>query len=426
MASSNLSAKQKNILMDRLDSILYTGEESDILFKLRYKEDEEKMYGHKLLFQIASPVFRALLSGDWAEKSEVEIVDEEPLAFKIMMRYIYTDIVTLDTVETACSVYKLADKYDLQHLKTVCKDYLLSSTTIENAFYVLEFLELYDETELTKFAIQLVAENMNSVVRKTEFLNCSQKILLTIVNQNEINITEMGLFKSITRWASCNSRKTGNPIETYATSMREIVNNIRFLTMTPDKFVEVPGNSIFLSSDEQLNILINLVKPGHQPLLGRFCTLTQSRLPKGAVEKIFTWVTQDISTMWDGVWHNSPDFSFNDRLWTVDMYKIERKEIGVRLRVLYYEKITVNFILKVKSRVGPKFDYCYVEERYFFNENEPSTIIPWDVIHNPDNDYLKDNKLTIEVWLKLCVTSAEDRKKVKKRWTVNTVLKSPK
>lgn len=42
--------------------------------------------GHRLLFKIASPVFKALFFGPWEKKTEIEIEDIDSATFLAMMR----------------------------------------------------------------------------------------------------------------------------------------------------------------------------------------------------------------------------------------------------------------------------------------------------------------------------------------------------
>ena len=52
------------------------------------KEELEKFPAHKFLLSASSPVFRAMFSGDWAEKQEVIVTDTHPNAFRALLRYV--------------------------------------------------------------------------------------------------------------------------------------------------------------------------------------------------------------------------------------------------------------------------------------------------------------------------------------------------
>uniref|UniRef100_UPI003F512BEA BTB/POZ domain-containing protein 6-like n=1 Tax=Lycorma delicatula TaxID=130591 RepID=UPI003F512BEA len=146
-----------------------------------------------------------------------------------------------------------------------------------NVCYILEFSELYDKAELRNECINLIIKQTSDVIITKDFLESNKIVLNAIVTQRELAISELDLFKSIHSWAYYNSKQNGIPIETYAISLADIINNIRFLTMKPIEFVEGPGSSFLLSAEEQLNLLKNIVKPGSRLLLERFCTSREYR-----------------------------------------------------------------------------------------------------------------------------------------------------
>ncbi|XP_075210633.1 trafficking protein particle complex subunit 12-like [Lycorma delicatula] len=237
----------------------------------------QKIKGHRLLFKIASPVFKALFFGPWEKKTEIEIEDIDSATFLAMMRYIYTDEISFKTTLNAALVYKVAHKYDLPNLRTACKTYISSNLTPADVCSILQTLDLYEETELKSTCLKLIKTKTSAVLDSKDFIDCDEKILKMIVNTDVMDIEEVHLFNAVNEWAIHNSKKNGIPIKTYANLLKSILSNIRFLSMTVSEFESGPVQSLLLSSEEQLDILLNILRPGSKPLPEGFCSLTESR-----------------------------------------------------------------------------------------------------------------------------------------------------
>lgn len=84
------------------------------------------LQAHRLVLAMTSSVFEAMLSGPMAEKDELSLPEDPPEAFDWLMKYMYCDDTELPSVEIACQVYHLANKYKLNHLMPKCSRVSLS------------------------------------------------------------------------------------------------------------------------------------------------------------------------------------------------------------------------------------------------------------------------------------------------------------
>jgi speckle-type POZ protein len=68
-------------------ALLASGEGADVTFEVR----GELMKAHRLILKARCPTLKGMLSSDMMEGAEVVRVDVLPLAFKVLLHFIYTD-----------------------------------------------------------------------------------------------------------------------------------------------------------------------------------------------------------------------------------------------------------------------------------------------------------------------------------------------
>ncbi|XP_008547873.1 BTB/POZ domain-containing protein 6-A isoform X2 [Microplitis demolitor] len=258
-------SKQK--ISQRGRYLLESGQWSDCKFIVGQEPQQQILEGHKLFLAMSSPVFEAMFYGSMAEKSDpIPIRDVQPEAFKTLLEYIYTDKVDLGSFELACELCYCAKKYMLPYLVEECTKYLWSDLSPNKACRAYEFAKLFEEPVLMDKCLQIICTKTNEILNEPSWDEVELSTIITIFEQDELQIdSEIELFVAIERWAKaeCN-RKSLNPSD--AKSSRSVIGNvlskIRFLTLTPQQFAEVPGRSNLLSRDEAFAILMNVSSSG--------------------------------------------------------------------------------------------------------------------------------------------------------------------
>ena len=91
-----------------------------------------------MFLAMASPVFEAMFFGGLSESSngstqEIKILDVQPDAFYVMLQYIYTDNINLNSFELVCDICYAAKKYMLPALVEECTKYLWRDLYPRNA-----------------------------------------------------------------------------------------------------------------------------------------------------------------------------------------------------------------------------------------------------------------------------------------------------
>ncbi|KAF0898135.1 hypothetical protein E2562_001783 [Oryza meyeriana var. granulata] len=160
-----------------LGRLLDSADGTDVSFIV----DGETFPAHRAVLAARSPVFRAELLGSMAESkmSCITVQDIEPVIFRALLRFIYTDelpgdiMVLEDSSSTATTRDELfkkllaaADRYDLSRLKLMCAQKLWETLSVETVMTMIVYAKMHSCPELKKRCLDflLTGKNLESVL----------------------------------------------------------------------------------------------------------------------------------------------------------------------------------------------------------------------------------------------------------------------
>lgn len=98
-----------------------------------------------------SPVFGAKFRSEMSESVEntVEIKDFDENIVNLMLQFIYTGTVDSSGLhENAMDLLRIADYYEISHLKQECELVILGNLTVENVMDILTLAHFHSPTSL--------------------------------------------------------------------------------------------------------------------------------------------------------------------------------------------------------------------------------------------------------------------------------------
>ncbi|XP_052166342.1 BTB/POZ and MATH domain-containing protein 2-like [Oryza glaberrima] len=154
-----------------LGGLLDRGEGTDVSFLV----DGETFPAHRAVLAARSPVFRAELLGSMAESkmSSITLHDIEPLTFRALLRFIYTDKLPADdggdqlkmaamaTDELFQKLLAAADRYDLSRLKLMCAQKLWEAVSVDTVATTLIHAEMHGCPELKSSCLDFFVQDKN-------------------------------------------------------------------------------------------------------------------------------------------------------------------------------------------------------------------------------------------------------------------------
>ncbi|XP_043479764.1 speckle-type POZ protein B-like [Leptopilina heterotoma] len=177
--------KCNNDLMENMTSLL-----SDENFKdVRFKVGDKEFTAHKAILTIQSPVFAAMFNSKMSEEltSIVEIKDVKPEIFQQMLNFIY-NVEVKDLDEVALELFCVAEKYQLEELKTNCINSLHKCLSAKTVFDTLEMADLYSLLELKSECLKLLIAEWIIISETMEFKKFIQNrpnYVIEIVNMRK-------------------------------------------------------------------------------------------------------------------------------------------------------------------------------------------------------------------------------------------------
>ncbi len=147
------------ILIKHLTEMYVQQNHCDVKFTF---EGNESIGGHEHILAARSPVFAAMFQHDMqeAKTGQVAIHDVQLDIFKEMLYYIYSGRIRIKlTEETAMAMYMVADKYDIDDLKKVCRHFLSDfiDVKVDNALDLLVWAHLHSVNELKEKILVFIA-----------------------------------------------------------------------------------------------------------------------------------------------------------------------------------------------------------------------------------------------------------------------------
>lgn len=126
-----------------------------------------------------------MLSHDLKENKEsvIKIEDCEPDVFEEFLHFVYSGNIENINCDNAYDLYYVADKYNMQHLKKMCVNFLKESFSVENICEIICLATKHSETMLLKFAIDYFAENLSEIL-----INCKW---LQFMKDNPVEANEL-------------------------------------------------------------------------------------------------------------------------------------------------------------------------------------------------------------------------------------------
>lgn len=160
------------------EDLLESGSFSDVFLIIGNK----KLKAHKNILVSRSPVFLNVFESNTAEKDSSYEVRIDGVGFETMkrvLRFMYTGQLCDLGEEKTKEILKVACKYEIFSLISVCENYLVNYVNVGNVFEMLELTEICDGEKIKKKAFEVLIRNFNQVDEK-QFLKMKPEMLMRL------------------------------------------------------------------------------------------------------------------------------------------------------------------------------------------------------------------------------------------------------
>ncbi|KAF2614544.1 hypothetical protein F2Q70_00008680 [Brassica cretica] len=190
MATQN----NKEIFLSGLKKLFKEQWQPDVLLKAGNSDKGATISAHKLVLASRSVVLKKIMESDeFKASSKLETVTfsemkHEELEALVEFMYCVDGCICLESLKKHVgSLYLAADKYDIPHLRDLCRKHLISSLNSSNALNTFELAQIPFDKALNDAAFTTIKNNISSIANSAEFK-------LFVVNNPYLSVEIMKAF----------------------------------------------------------------------------------------------------------------------------------------------------------------------------------------------------------------------------------------
>lgn len=333
----------KTAVKERLAYLFNTEIMSDIHFLVGKPPNVQQIPAHKFVLSVGSAVFDAQFNGPMATRdSVIEIPDVEPSAFLALLRFLYSDEVTIGP-ETVMTTLYTAKKYAVPALEKACVEFLKRNLSSDNAFMLLTQARLFDEPQLAAMCLESIDKSTSEALNADGFTDIDHETLCVVLERDTLGIRECKLCAAVFRWAEaeCARRNLQPTPENQRHVLGRALRLIRFPLMSIEEFAMGPAQSGILEDREVVQLFLYFTvspKPsiqfqdvprccltGKEQVVSRFCQIESRWGYSGTSDRIRFMVNRRIFVVGFGLYgsiHGPTEYSVNIQILQSDNGKV--------------------------------------------------------------------------------------------------------
>ena len=191
-----MSLQNKKRSVKNLSELLNNEHRSDVIFLVG--KCGQKIFGHRIILEMASDVFDAMFNHDFLESKQntVEIPDIEPEVFLELLRFIYDQKANV-TKENLVPLYAAADRYLMDDLKAFC--FLNIDKT--NVLWVRKVNSMrFNLDEIEQKCTKFISSQLLSVMQHADLESLDEKDIKLLFKDNKHLCSRNDIICFLGRW----------------------------------------------------------------------------------------------------------------------------------------------------------------------------------------------------------------------------------
>ncbi|XP_052077384.1 BTB/POZ domain-containing protein 6-like [Mytilus californianus] len=217
--------------------------------------DKTPIKAHTYMLASSSPVFYSMFEGPLAEKGTVEIVDMEPEYFNMILQFIYTDKITVDSNNIRNLLYG-SEKYMLQLLTDKCNAFLASNVNVDHACLVLQAAHDFNMEDLKTKVLNFIFINGIEVLDSKDSITLSAECIKLLLSSDKFRCEEEHIYQHMLQWGQhkCNDKSLPVTDENIRECLGDLLYLIRFPVMRPQYFTKEVSCKSLLTATEIVKV----------------------------------------------------------------------------------------------------------------------------------------------------------------------------
>lgn len=185
------------------------------------------------------------------EESRVQIHEVDAPTMKLIIEYIYTASVDIDS-SNAQSIFIVANMMQLAHLVELCADFMMSQLCGSNAVEIFNFATFYSCDKLHKAARQFILENFREVSDTDGFSGFNVTDLESILSEDNLGVElEEHVYSAVIKWVEFDK-------ENRCQHLKKLLKHVRLGLIQSDFISVMKANSLLCNNSRIVRQLENV------------------------------------------------------------------------------------------------------------------------------------------------------------------------
>ena len=210
--------------------------------------DEEKFHVHKCLMIASCDYFDAMSRSGMQETRSacIELKGVSAQGLGDVIDFIYSGELRL-SLNNIGETLRAVSHLQLQYALKLCEEYLIEETTADNCIDMLNLAEMFCIENVRSAVNDYVLRNFERLVANGQYKKFTLEQMCFYLQSNKLKLyPEMQVFRACVNWLRHNR----------AESAHQLMQYVRFCTMSPEEFVDIVAKSEVMKSDARCSELL--------------------------------------------------------------------------------------------------------------------------------------------------------------------------
>eukprot|EP00698_Gefionella_okellyi_P009576 TRINITY_DN2448_c0_g1_i1.p1 TRINITY_DN2448_c0_g1~~TRINITY_DN2448_c0_g1_i1.p1 ORF type:complete len:473 (-),score=88.15 TRINITY_DN2448_c0_g1_i1:278-1621(-) len=211
-------------LARQIGRLFKQSEYSDVILEVGDEDPPRRFYAHRAILVAGSAYFSAMLTSGYREskQSVIPVREVDPDAFELVLEFIYTGQVEISP-DIALGVHAIATRFQVDALRLAAEKCIAASMSKDDVVKLMDSAQQFETPFLAEQCMGYIVKNANKMFKSGDLENLHKDVLLQLLQDEKLAVTEINVFRGVLRWAE---RNRGSM--TIAEAMAPFVDHIRY------------------------------------------------------------------------------------------------------------------------------------------------------------------------------------------------------
>jgi hypothetical protein len=273
-----------NSLLRDLSRLYNDANDYDVIIQVGEESNIEDFKAHSNILKIRSSYFDTALSSNWAKKEgnifTFKKPNIKPNIFRIILKYIYTGTINLESVIVENNLIELliaADEISLDELIDYIQNHII---TLDQEWFKRNEIKLYNTLSRYQGVFNILYEHFEELISDNpdKFLNnfnlfseLENDALLSLIKSDNFKMDEIEIWNNLIKWAITKNPTVNNDpslwksneIDIIKESIQQFIPHIRFFQISSDDYYyKIRPLSELLPKELNEELILHYLVPG--------------------------------------------------------------------------------------------------------------------------------------------------------------------